>query len=109
MKKELQWSHVTIWLFLLFFDRNESEEFHCFFEKVSMFAKQNSDKSLSKFSPDEYSEYKLYLKQINILNKEVVSIFEFYKMGTSELYNKHNDHQILKKDMNEIRVRELIW
>ena len=36
----------------------------------------------------------------------MVSNNEFYKMCMKELHQKHNDHQTLKKEMDEMSVRE---
>ena len=86
------------------FDENESEEFQCFLEMVDAFAKPESDKSLP--NADEYNQFEVYLKKIKILNEEVVYHNEFHKMCMNKLHQRHNDHQTLKKEMVEMRVRE---
>ena len=73
---------------------------------VNAFTKPESDTSLPKFNADEYNKFKVYLKTIKILNKEVVSHSEFYKMCIKELHHKNNDHQALKKETDEMRVKE---
>ena len=88
------------------FDENESEEFQTFLEMVDAHAKPESDKSLPKINAAEYNEFKTYLKRIEILIEEVVFKNEFYGMCVKELHHKNNDHQTLKKKMNEMRVRE---
>ena len=88
------------------FDENEKEEFHHFFDIVDAFAKPKSHESLSKYNADKYNEFKLYLNRIKILNKEVSCHNEFYIMFMKDFHQKDNDNQTLKKEMDEMRVRE---
>ena len=97
---------VPLDLLCCIFHENESEEFQHLLEMVDVFSKPESDKLLPKFNAEEYNEFKMYLKRIKILNKEVVSHNEFYKMCMKELHQKHNDNETLKKKMDEMRFRE---
>ena len=45
-------------------------------------------------------------ERIEILNKEMVLNNEFSGMCVKEHHDKHNDHQSLKKKMDEMRVRK---
>ena len=71
------------------FDENGLEQFQYFLEMVDDVAKPESDKLILKVNADEHNECKMYLKRIKILNKEVVSFYEFYKMCMKELHYKH--------------------
>ena len=59
-----------------------------------------SDNAFPKFNADEDSEFKMYLKRIKTLNKEVVTHNECCKICMKELHHKHNDDQNLKKKMD---------
>ena len=91
------------------FDKNEPEEFQNVLEMVDALAKSKLDKALPKFNADQFNESKIYLKRIEILNKEVISNNEFYAMHMKELHQKHNDHQFSKTIMYEMRVKEAVF
>ena len=74
---------------------------------VDALVKPESNKLLPKINADEYNEFKMYLKRIETLNEEVVSYNQLYDMCMKEIHCKHNDHQTLKKHMDEMRVREV--
>ena len=51
----------------------------------------------------------MYLKRIKILNEEVVFTNGFYGLCVKELYHKHKDHQTLKMEMDEMKIKKRIW
>ena len=55
------------------FDENEAKQFKNTLEKVDALACPNQDKALPKFRENEYHEFKIYFKQIEMLSKEVAS------------------------------------
>ena len=79
MEKDKNSLIVQLKLPFCIFDENELEHFQHFLEMVDDVTKPESDKLIPKFNADEYNEFKMYLKKIKIINKEVVSDNEFYK------------------------------
>ena len=65
------------------FDENESEEFQTFLKIVDALAKPELEKLLPKINADEYNEFKIYLKRVEILDEEVLLNNSFYGERTT--------------------------
>ena len=76
------------------FDENKLEENQCLLDMVNAFAKPESDKSLPKFNADECHQFKMYLKRIIILNKDLVSHNKFYKIQASSIQYSSNFEEV---------------
>ena len=53
------------------------------------------DKALPKFDADEYNEFEIYLKWIDLLKWEVVFANKFFAICPTEVHHKDKAHQSL--------------